>query len=166
MGNVLFENLGRGKFRDVSKESGLDYVGHSSGAVFFDYDNDGLLDLFLVIADLDVVVAEFNDRPQVLISNLSDKKTIHYLKIKLEGTMSNRDGLGSTSRVKAGGKTFTQYHDGKSGYLSQSSLPLYFALGEATKVDGIKITWPSGTRQTITSKLGINCQMQIKEPSE
>jgi len=47
-GNVLFENDGKGHFRDISKSSGLDYVGHSSGAVFFDYDNDGLLDLFLV----------------------------------------------------------------------------------------------------------------------
>src|SRR5438552_8966211 len=47
-GNHLFENLGDGRFRDISKEAGLDYVGHSSGAVFFDFDNDGLLDLFLV----------------------------------------------------------------------------------------------------------------------
>ncbi len=47
-GNVLFENDGKGHFRDISKASGLDYVGHSSGAVFFDYDNDGRLDLFLV----------------------------------------------------------------------------------------------------------------------
>src|SRR5215471_19899829 len=46
-GNVLFHNDGKGHFKDISKESGLDYVGHSSGAVFFDYDNDGLLDLFL-----------------------------------------------------------------------------------------------------------------------
>jgi len=47
-GNVLFENDGGGRFRDISKASGLDYVGHSSGAVFFDYDRDGRLDLFLV----------------------------------------------------------------------------------------------------------------------
>src|SRR5213075_625560 len=47
-GNHLFENLGQGRFREITKESGLDYVGHSSGAVFFDFDNDGLLDLFLV----------------------------------------------------------------------------------------------------------------------
>jgi hypothetical protein len=48
MGNALFENDGKGRFKDVSKASGLDYVGHSSGAVFFDYDRDGRLDLFLV----------------------------------------------------------------------------------------------------------------------
>ena len=47
-GNVLFENKGKGKFNDISKSSGLDYNGHCSAAVFFDYDNDGLLDLFLV----------------------------------------------------------------------------------------------------------------------
>src|SRR4030095_15409402 len=47
-GNVLFENLGGGKFRDITKEAGLEYTGHSSGAVFFDFDNDGRLDLFSV----------------------------------------------------------------------------------------------------------------------
>ena len=46
-GNVLFENDGRGHFKDISKAAGVDHVGHSSGAVFFDYDNDGLLDLYL-----------------------------------------------------------------------------------------------------------------------
>ncbi len=48
MGNALFVNDGKGKFKDATKESGLGYVGHSSGAVFFDYDRDGRLDLFLV----------------------------------------------------------------------------------------------------------------------
>jgi len=48
MGNALFANDGKGKFKDVTKESGLGYVGHSSGAVFFDYDRNGKLDLFLV----------------------------------------------------------------------------------------------------------------------
>jgi hypothetical protein len=47
-GNALFENDGRGVFRDITAAAGLGYVGHSSSAVFFDYDRDGLLDLFLV----------------------------------------------------------------------------------------------------------------------
>ena len=47
-GNMLFENDGHGRFRDISAASGLNYVGHSSGALFFDYDHDGRLDLFLV----------------------------------------------------------------------------------------------------------------------
>jgi hypothetical protein len=47
-GNLLFENDGHGSFRDISAKSGVNYVGHSSSAVFFDYDHDGRLDLFLV----------------------------------------------------------------------------------------------------------------------
>jgi enediyne biosynthesis protein E4 len=47
-GNVLFENDGHGRFRDITAAAGLTYVGHSSSAVFFDYDRDGRLDLFLV----------------------------------------------------------------------------------------------------------------------
>src|SRR5256886_2309788 len=46
-GNRLFENLGGGKFRDITAQAGVGYSGHSSGAVFFDYDGDGLLDLFV-----------------------------------------------------------------------------------------------------------------------
>ena len=47
-GNAMFENDGHGVFRDITAASGLAYVGHSSAAVFFDYDRDGRLDLFLV----------------------------------------------------------------------------------------------------------------------
>ncbi len=46
-GNVLFHNKGDGTFKDVTKEAGLTYVGHSQTAAFFDYDNDGWLDLFV-----------------------------------------------------------------------------------------------------------------------
>src|SRR5262245_25052312 len=46
-GNVLFKNIGGGKFQDVTQVAGLSHIGHSQTAVFFDYDNDGFLDLFL-----------------------------------------------------------------------------------------------------------------------
>jgi hypothetical protein len=46
-GNVLFENTGGGRFRDISVAAGVNYAGHSSGAVFFDYNRDGRLDLFV-----------------------------------------------------------------------------------------------------------------------
>ncbi|MBI1916006.1 MAG: VCBS repeat-containing protein [Planctomycetes bacterium] len=46
-GNVLFHNNGDGTFTDVTNKAGLTHVGHSQTAVFFDYDNDGYLDLFV-----------------------------------------------------------------------------------------------------------------------
>src|SRR5580692_3463121 len=46
-GNALFENDGQGHFKDITQEAGLSLVAHSSGAFFFDYDNDGLVDLLV-----------------------------------------------------------------------------------------------------------------------
>lgn len=46
-GNVLFVNRGDGTFDDVTETSGLSHVGHSSAAEFFDFDNDGNLDLYV-----------------------------------------------------------------------------------------------------------------------
>jgi hypothetical protein len=123
-------------------------------AVIFDLDNDG---------DLDIVTNEFGSAPQVLVSNLAERKKIHWLKVKLVGTVSNRDGLGATVRVTAGGRTFMKYHDGKSGYLSQSSLPLYFGLGDTAKVERVEVVWPSGNKQVV-SKVSANEVLQVTEP--
>ena len=129
----------------------------SRSSVLFDLDDDG---------DLDLVTNEMNDRPQVLVSNLSEKKPIHFLKVKLDGAKSNRDGLGATVTIHAGGKKFTHYHDGKSGYLAQSTLPLYFGLGEFVKADQVEVRWPSGIRQVLTNDIPANRLLTIRERSE
>jgi hypothetical protein len=125
-------------------------------SVMFDLDNDG---------DLDIVTNDFNSEPMVLISDLAQVKQIHWLKVVLQGTQSNRNGLGATVRVKAGNRTFTKYNDGKSGYLAQSVLPLYFGLGDAAKIDRIEIDWPSGRKQVVTKDLRINQTLKISEPA-
>ncbi len=126
----------------------------SRAAALFDLDDDG---------DLDIVTNEFNEVPMVLVSNLSEKQQIHWLKVRLRGSTSNRDGLGATVKVSAGGQTLTKYHDGKSGYLTQSALPLYFGLGSARKIDRVEVTWPSGEMQTLTKGLQSNVLLEIVE---
>ena len=126
----------------------------SRASVLFDLDDDG---------DLDIITNEFNATPMVLISDLSTTKPIHYLKIDLQGTTSNRNGLGATVQVRAGDQTYTKVHDGKSGYLSQSLLPLYFGLGDATRVDAIEIRWPSGSTQHVPGPIAINTLLKVKE---
>lgn len=126
----------------------------SRSSAMIDLDNDG---------DLDIVTADFNDRPQVLMSDLSAKKSMHFLKVKLVGAKSNRDGLGALVKVTAGGATSTQPYDGKSGYLSQSSIPLYFGLGETPSVERVEVLWPSGTKQVITENIPSNQVLTVKE---
>ena len=100
----------------------------------------------------------------VLISDLSVRTAIHFLKVRLSGTQSNRGGLGAMVKVKAGGQTYTQVHDGKSGYLSQSQYPLYFGLDQATTVEQVEVRWPSGQVQTIPGPLEANTLIEVQEP--
>ncbi len=127
----------------------------SRSAAVFDLDNDG---------DQDIVTLEFNQRPMVLINNLSDQKPINFLKINLDGTRSNKSGIGAVVKVYAGDNVYTKSHDGKSGYLAQSSAPLYFGLGEATRADKIEVKWPSGRTQTLTSPAQGETLITITEP--
>ena len=126
----------------------------SRSSALFDLDDDG---------DLDIVTNDINDRPQVLVSNLSERKRIHFAKVRLIGARSNRDGLGASVKVRVGGKTLTQFHDGKSGYLSQSSIPLYFGLGDAEKIESITVLWPSGKKQVVEKDIAINGTTTITE---
>ena len=130
-------------------------LGTRSSAVF-DLDEDG---------DLDIVTNEFNDGPMILVSDLSARKTVHFLKITLRGTRSNRDGLGAVVQVTTGSNTFTKVNDGVSGYLFHSVLPLYFGLGEGEAVRRTDIRWPSGTQQRIQGAPK-SSSIRIREPSK
>lgn len=127
----------------------------SRSSVLLDIDRDG---------DLDIITSDFNSGPQVLVSDLTEKKAVRWVGVRLVGTRSNRDGLGATVRVVSGGRTQTAWHDGKSGYLSQSSVPLYFGLGDATAVDRIEVAWPSGQQQRLAAPIALGSIVQITEP--
>jgi enediyne biosynthesis protein E4 len=126
----------------------------SRSALIADLDDDG---------DLDLVIGNMNDAPSLLLSNLSEKRNVNFLKVRLQGAASNRAGLGALVTVNTTAGKLTQFHDGKSGYLSQSSLPLYFGLGEAA-LDSIEVLWPSGKSQKIMSERRGQRELSITEP--
>ena len=145
--------------RDAAGASGRIAIWGARGsrsAVIFDVDSDG---------DLDIVTNEFNTAPMVLVSNLSERKRVHYLAVKLAGTKSNRDGLGALVKVTAGGSSYVKVLDGNSGYLSHSLYPLYFGLGDAEAIEAIEVLWPSGTKQAVHPLPKINSTIEIREQS-
>ena len=124
-------------------------------SVIFDIDDDG---------DLDIVTNDFNSEPMVLTSNLAGQHTdLNFLKVRLQGSRSNRDALGATVTVVSGERRFVKTNDGKSGYLSQSLLPLYFGLGEAGTVDRVEVAWPTGERQVFSGPFEANSLIELVE---
>ena len=127
----------------------------SRASVIFDLDQDG---------DLDIVTNELNAEPQIFVSNLDEVRDINFIKIDLVGKKSNRDGLGARVTVEtSGGEKFTQVQDGKCGYLSQCTLPLYFGLGESGDILNVKVYWPSGHEQTVKEGVELNQTLRIVE---
>ena len=109
------------------------------GAAYADIDNDG---------DLDLVVTT-NGGPAQLFRNDTTKN--HSLRIKLQGTKSNQDGIGAIVRVQAAGNSQWLMMRSGSSYLSQSELVLTFGLGVSSKADHVDIEWPSGHRDTLSN---------------
>ena len=142
----------------------IDAAGHltmmasrgTRSAVALDLDGDG---------DLDIVTNEFNAGPQVLVSDLAQRHPVHFLQVRLRGTRSNREGLGAlVTVVLPDGRRILKLLDGKSGYLSQSDLPLYFGLADADHAGAIEVRWPSGRRQSVAGPLKSGQTIEVVEP--
>ena len=127
----------------------------SRSAVIFDIDGDG---------DLDIITNDFNGPPQVLVSTLAATRPVHFVKLRLSGARSNQQGLGAVvTAVLPDHRRIVKVMDGKSGYLSQSDLPLYFGLGDADHLDSIEVQWPSGIHQLFAGPVKSGATLTIAE---
>lgn len=132
---LLFRNDGRGRFDLVEGEAGED-IGVplvARGAAYADYDGDG---------DLDILVTT-NDGPAKLLRNDGGNSS-NYLRVRLVGRKSNRDGLGAKLTLASPSGLQVQFVNGGSSYCSQSELTATFGLGGDAMVDSLEVRWPSG----------------------
>ena len=152
--NQLFENDGFGRFKDITENSGVLSAGsriHRS-AIYADYDNDGMVDMFVTVNGQQVEDGSGNnifDEHQgrgVLFHNETANKN-HWIKVRLEGVKSNKDGFGAKVVVYTSNEAFSLSLVSGQGYFSSHAKELYFGLGSESKIDKLEIKWPSGINQ-------------------
>lgn len=147
--NVLLRNegpdeAGQPRFVDVALALGAADDGDARGLAVADWDNDGDLDLAInhnpgASGQLE------RARPTLLRNDVGNRR--RFLSVDLQGTRSNRDGVGALVTVEAGGRRQMQVVGAGSSYASQQSLRLHFGLGQAAQVDALGVRWPGGATE-------------------
>ena len=141
----LFRNMGKGNFVEVTKNLGAAFAAPrvGRGAAYADIGNRGRLDLLL----------STNGGPVYLFENEASgtAATSRSLRLKLVGTVSNRDGIGAVVKVTAGSDWQSQMLRSGSSYLSASELELTYGLAQHDRADSVEIRWPSGRVETLSN---------------
>ena len=139
---LLYQNLGDGKFKDISKEAGPGCTepASSRGLAVADLWNEGRVS---------AVVNNIDDRPMLLVNLAANAN--HWLGVVTQGTRSNRDGIGARVTLVAGGRKWVQEVRSGSSYLSNSDLRLHFGLGAITAIDHIEVRWPDGMEEKFST---------------
>ncbi len=137
----LWRNGGKLDFTDVSEHENAYQLSLAAGLVNFDYNNDGALDLFYV---------NQHSRPTLLQNDNTRAKA--WLKIKLQGTLSNTDGIGAFVSVQPleNGPVYVREFNPTNAYLAQLSPYLHFGFPASTKLHKVTVRWPSSIVQELT----------------
>ena len=144
--NTVFRNPGAsGKWQAFTGEAGLAAaeVARNRGCAFGDLDGDGRVD----------VVATALGKPAQVWMNQSEASG-HWLDIALEGTKSNRDGIGASIKVTTKSGSQFNHMTTSACYASSSAGPVHFGLGADDKARSVEIRWPSGIVQTLENVAG------------
>jgi enediyne biosynthesis protein E4 len=124
-----------GNLKDVSERAGDPFgsLHLGRGLAIGDLDNDGRMDALVVN----------QNEPLVYLHNRTEKPG-HFIRFSLEGTKSNRDGVGARVTITAGGRRRMAERIGGGSYQSANDPRLHFGLGEAGMVESVEVRWPSG----------------------
>jgi enediyne biosynthesis protein E4 len=136
---LVYRNLGKGLFEDVSAISGpgAQEKKSSRGASFGDFDNDG---------DIDVLIMNMGEAPSLLRNDL--KSANHWVTIQLQGTKSNRSAIGATVVIETARGKQIDVVLSQSSYISHNDSRLHFGLGEESTVGNISVRWPNGDTES------------------
>ncbi|QYJ68195.1 FG-GAP-like repeat-containing protein [Flavobacterium litorale] len=189
----LMVNNNDGTFTDTTEGSGIDtFTPLNREHITHDFNNDGFLDVMgggnyilinngdMTFSPLDIgdatvgAIGDLNNDGFLDILNgnrirMNTGNDNNWLKINLEGTSSNKNGIGARIEIysnEAGSTWEKQIRDVRSGdgFRYMSSLNTHFGLGQTSEIDQLVIRWPSGIIDIINNPT-INEALMVVEGS-
>lgn len=168
--NILYENQGNGTFTTVPLAGGA--AGESVNSLWLDFetgtklatsdfDNDGFLDIFAGSTVNRSPRKTYLSSPSQLFQNQSNSN--NWILLDLQGTQSNRDGIGAQVKVTSGGTTQLREQGGGTHNFAQNDTRLHFGLAQDSIIDRIEVVWSSGVTQ-ILNNVNVNQVLSIVEP--
>ncbi|NNC34168.1 MAG: hypothetical protein HKO09_04790 [Croceitalea sp.] len=138
--NYALRNNGDLTFERMNKSWGIEHEGFSNGSVYVDLDNDG---------DLEIVTNNIDDFATVFENKSADHN--NHLTLKFKGPETNKFGIGAKTTLYTGDKTQFQELTLTRGFQSSVAPQIHFGLGQTKDIDSIKIVWPDGKSQLLTT---------------
>ncbi|MDD5628768.1 MAG: CRTAC1 family protein [Elusimicrobia bacterium] len=139
-GFLLLRSRGDGGFADATSLLPIKEDGGGTGGSFAlgDYDGDGAQDIVLL-----------RRQGLAVLHNQAGARN-HWLDVALIGAQgSSKDGSGAKVEVKAGGLWVQRELSGLDAGAGQAVQPLHFGLGRSARADMVRVTWPTGIRQSL-----------------
>jgi hypothetical protein len=154
--NTVFRNVGAARFQALTAEAGLTAQPPSRhrGSAVGDLNGDGRLD---------VVVTALSAPAEVWLNDGAGGN--HWIAFALEGSKSNRDGIGARIKVMASGVTQYTQVCFAAGYGSASAGPTHVGLGASKAAELVEIRWPSGIVQELRN-VAADRIVKVHEPSK
>ena len=155
--NTVFRNPGaHGKWEALTGEGGFEAAppARHRGVAFGDFDGDGRVD---------VVVTALGKNAELWMNRTENAG--HWLDAALQGTKSNRDGIGAWIKVVTSAGAQYNHMTTSVGYASSSYGPVHFGLGADKDAKLVEIHWPSGIVQTLREVAGDRV-LNVKESAE
>jgi hypothetical protein len=149
--NRTFLNLDGNSFIDVSFASGADIDSDSRSVVAADFNRDGATDL---------LVGSVGGGSLRLFLNRFPKA--NFSRIRLEGSGSNRAGIGARLTATVEGQKLIRDLFPQNGFMGQGPAEIILGLGDAKEIDRLEVRWPSGKTQ-IYKNLAANRYFLLKE---